>query len=319
MAKPEAPPTIPNAFIRAMPTWTPPTGALGVESGPMRRMNFNESPYPPSPKAIEAMREACGQVNRYPDAHWSALRGALSTRTGVPSARIVAGNGSDELITSATRIALTPGDEVIAPAPSFGSFAKGAAIEGAKLVTVPVCADGACDIDGMLSAVTERTRLVFLVTPNNPTGGMLSGEAVGRFAQGLSDNALLVLDEAYHEFAEQAGGDDLLEVMKTRTGPWAIFRSFSKAYGLAGVRVGYMLCGSESVASGFQVVRNAFTVNGIAQAAALAALEDEPHMRAIVARMARERDRLSLGLKRLGLNPLPSVGNFVTARTTRVS
>jgi histidinol-phosphate aminotransferase len=319
VAKPEAPPAIPNAFIRAMPTWTPPTGALGVESGPMRRMNFNESPYPPSPKAIEAMREACGQVNRYPDAHWSALRGALSTRTGVPSTRIVAGNGSDELITSATRIALTPGDEVIAPAPSFGSFAKGAAIEGAKLVTVPVCADGACDIDGMLSAVTERTRLVFLVTPNNPTGGMLSGEAVGRFARGLSDNALLVLDEAYHEFAEQAGGDDLLEVMKTRTGPWAIFRSFSKAYGLAGVRVGYMLCGSEAVASGFQVVRNAFTVNGIAQAAALAALEDEPHMRAIVARMARERDRLSLGLKRLGLNPLPSVGNFVTARTTRVS
>jgi histidinol-phosphate aminotransferase len=312
---------IPTAFIQAMPRWTPTPSpgfaAAEAPAKPPRRMNLNESPYPPSARAIEAMREACGSINRYPDANWRALTAALSARTGVPDTRIVVGNGSDELIASATRIALTPGDEVIAPVPSFGSFAKGAAIEGAKLVSVPVRADGACDIDAMLSAVTARTRLFFLVTPNNPTGGMLAIEEIGRVARALSQNVLLVLDEAYHEFAMQAGGDDPLAVMTTRAGPWAIFRSFSKAYGLAGVRVGYLLCGSEAVAGGFQVARNAFTVNGIAQAGAVAALEDEAHMRHIVALMAGERERLSAGLRGLGLEPLASVGNFVTTPTDR--
>lgn len=310
---------IPNAFIRAMPPWMPPP-SLGVGDAaavPVRRMNLNESPYPPSPKAIEAMREACGHVNRYPDANWRALTAALAARVGVPQARIVVGNGSDELIASATRIALTPGDEVIAPVPSFGSFAKGAAIQGAKLVSVPVRADGACDVDAMLAAVTARTRLLFLVTPNNPTGGMLGIEEVSRVARELSDNVLLVLDEAYHEFAMRAGGEDPLPVMRQRSGPWAVFRSFSKAYGLAGIRIGYMLCGSDAVAGGFQVARNAFTVNGIAQAGALAALEDDAHMRHIVASMAVERDRLSNGLRGLGLDPLASVGNFVTTATNR--
>jgi histidinol-phosphate aminotransferase len=311
---------IPNAFIRAMPPWTPPprlTSAVEAPTGPVRRMNLNESPYPPSPKAIAAMREACGGVNRYPDANWKALTAALSARTGVPDVRIVVGNGSDELIASATRIALTPGDEVVAPAPSFGSFAKGSAIEGAKLVSVSVRADGACDVDAMLAAVTERTRLMFLVTPNNPTGGMLGIEEIGRVARDLSENVLLVLDEAYHEFAMQAGGVDPLSVMETRTGPWAVFRSFSKAYGLAGVRVGYMLCGTEAVAGGFQLARNAFTVNGVAQAGALAALDDDAHMWQIVASMADERVRLSAGLRDLGLEPLASVGNFVTAAAGR--
>ena len=325
MTQNDSRPAIPNAFIQAMPPWTPPpgpgAGAPGIDgtetAGPVRRMNLNESPYPPSPRAIEAMREACGSVNRYPDANWRALTAALSARTGVPDVRIVVGNGSDELIASATRIALTPGDQVIAPVPSFGSFAKGAAIQGATLMTVPVRGDGACDVEAMLAAVTARTRLMFLVTPNNPTGGMLGIEEIGRVARELSDNVLLVLDEAYHEFAIQAGGGDPLPVMDTRAGPWAVFRSFSKAYGLAGVRIGYMLCGSEAVASAFQVARNAFTVNGIAQAGAIAALDDDAHMRRIVASMADERDRLSAGLRDLGLGPLASVGNFVATATKR--
>lgn len=317
MAPREKEPVIPNAYIRSMPPWSPPPSADPSASGPPRRLNLNESPYPPSPRAIEAMREACGGVNRYPDANWRDLTAALSTRTGVPEARIVIGNGSDELIASATRIALVQGDEIIAPAPSFGSFAKGAAIQGAKLVSVPVRADGACDVEAMLGAVNARTRLMFLVTPNNPTGGMLGAGDVERVARELPDTVLLVLDEAYHEFAMQAGGEDPLDALRGREGPWAIFRSFSKAYGLAGVRVGYLLCGSEAVAGGFQVARNAFTVNAIAQAGALAALEDEAHMREIVAKMAAERERLSAGLRRLGLRPMPSVGNFVAAETPR--
>jgi len=315
-------PVIPNVHIQAMPPWSPPPGPEPSDpesdsARPPRRMNLNESPYPPSPRAIEAMREACGTVNRYPDAHWRALTRALSARTGVPDARIVVGNGSDELIASATRVTLTPGDEVIAPAPSFGSFAKGTAIQGAKLVSVPVRGDGACDPEAMLAAVTDRTRLMFLATPNNPTGGMLAAREIQDVARHLPDTVLLVLDEAYHEFAMHAGGEDPLPVMRGRAGPWAIFRSFSKAYGLAGVRVGYLLCGSEAVAGGFQVARNAFTVNAIAQAGALAALEDEAHMRDIVAKMAAERERLADGLRGLGLVPMPSVGNFVSTATSR--
>jgi histidinol-phosphate aminotransferase len=310
---------IPNVHIQAMPPWSPPPGPEPGGHDAPRRMNLNESPYPPSPRAIEAMREACGTVNRYPDAHWRALTRALSARTGVPEARIVVGNGSDELIASATRVTLTPGDEVVAPSPSFGSFAKGTAIQGAKLVAVPVRADGACDPDAMLAVVTARTRLMFLATPNNPTGGMLTAAEIARVAKALPESVLLVLDEAYHEFAMHAGGEDPLPIMRERAGPWAIFRSFSKAYGLAGVRVGYLLCGSEAVAGGFQVARNAFTVNAIAQAGALAALEDEAHMRDIVAKMAAERERLADGLRRLGLRPLPSVGNFVSCETPRVA
>lgn len=310
-------PLIPNIHIQAMPPWSPPPGPEPGGHDAPRRMNLNESPYPPSPRAIEAMREACGTVNRYPDAHWRALTRALSARTGVPEAQIVVGNGSDELIASATRVTLTPGDEVIAPSPSFGSFAKGTAIQGAKLVPVPVRADGACDPDAMLAAVNGRTRLMFLATPNNPTGGMLTPAEIAHVARRLPESVLLVLDEAYHEFAMHTGGEDPLPVMRERAGPWAVFRSFSKAYGLAGVRVGYLLCGSEAVAGGFQVARNAFTVNAIAQAGALAALEDEAHMRAIVAKMATERKRLAAGLRALGLRPLPSVGNFVSCETPR--
>ncbi len=320
MTQPKPPASIPNAFIQAMPRWSPPafpddTKDAKKPFGAVRRMNLNESPYPPSPNAIAAMQEACTGINRYPDSQWRALTAALSARTGIASSRIVMGNGSDELIASAGRIALTPGDEVVAPIPSFGSFAKSAALQGAKLVSVPVRADGASDVEGMLAAVTERTRLLFLVTPNNPTGGMLRGADVKRLAEQLSDTVLLILDEAYHEFAMQAGGEDLLAVLRQRDGPWAIFRSFSKAYGLAGIRVGYMLCGSDAVSSAFQVARNAFTVNGVAQAGALAALEDDAHMRAIVAAMATERDELAAGLRALGCSPFPSVGNFVTAPT----
>jgi len=308
--------TIPNAFVRSMPAWAPPpAGKAGT--GEMRRMNLNESPYPPSPAVVEAMQDACTRVNRYPDAFWRDLTAALSARTGVPAGRVVLGNGSDELIASAGRIAIKPGDNAVAAVPSFGSFSKAAAINGGALTTVPVRADGACDAEAMLAAVDDRTRLMFLATPNNPTGGMLTADEVRHVATSLPDTCLLVVDEAYHEFAMQAGGEDPLAVMADRSGPWVVFRSFSKAYGLAGIRVGYALCGSDEVAGGFQLARNAFTVNAIAQAGALAALKDTAHMEKIVGAMAAERERVSSGLAALGCAPMPSVGNFVTAKTSR--
>ncbi|MBM84815.1 MAG: histidinol-phosphate transaminase [Rhodospirillaceae bacterium] len=308
---------IPNPLVRSMPTWVPPSlfkKRFTATSHP-KRMHLNESPYPPSPSVIDAMKKACEAVNRYPDAHWQALVTALAERTGIPAARIVLGNGSDELIASAGRIALMPGDTVIAPVPSFASFAKAALINGASLRAVKVRKDGACDVEAMLEAIDETTRLLFLATPNNPTGAMLTASEVRKVAMEVPETCLLVVDEAYHEFAMQAGGEDPLPVLNTRTGPWVVFRSFSKAYGLAGIRVGYGICGSEEVVGGFQLARNAFTVNAIAQAGALAALQDTEHMESIVAAMATERERVSAGLRGLGCETFPSVANFVTART----
>ena len=308
---------IPNAFVRSVLPWPPPPmgAARSLATPHPRRMNLNESPYPPSPSVIAAMQKACEAVNRYPDAHWEVLAAALAERTGIPASRIVFGNGSDELVASAGRMALMPGDSVVAPKPSFGSFAKVAAINGASFRAVPLREDGACDVEALLGAIDETTRLLFLATPNNPTGAMISAAEVRRMVLEVPETCLLVVDEAYHEFAMQAGGDDPLDVMHTRTGPWVVFRSFSKAYGLAGVRVGYGVCGSDKVVSGFQHVRNAFTVNAIAQAGALAALRATEHMESIVTAIATERERMSVGLRDLGCEPLPSVANFVTVRT----
>lgn len=276
-------------------------------------MNLNESAYPPAPTVIAAMQEACARANYYPDPRWDALTAALSAHTGIAQHRVVMGNGSDETIVTAGRIALEPGDEVIAPVPSFPGYYKCAAINGATLVPIAVRQDGANDVDAMLAAVTERTRLVFLATPNNPTGGMLRSDEVRRLVLGVPDTALLILDEAYYEFGIHAGGEDHLALMAERAGPWGVFRTFSKAYGLAGIRVGYVLCGSDEIANAFQTARSTFNVNVVAQAGALAALGDQEHMRGIVSATAAERERIASGLKDLGCEPFPSVGNFVAA------
>ncbi|MEQ9335323.1 histidinol-phosphate transaminase [Thalassobaculum sp.] len=318
MADANPSPTFPKAPIRAMPApgW-PPTqrdSTSGIDPAQIRRMNLNESPFPPSPRAIAAMQEAATRVNYYPDPRWRDLTEALSAHTGIAQNRIVLGNGSDELIVQIARLAVSEGDEVLVPTPSFPSYGKVTAINGGRLVTVPVRQDGAADIDGMLEAVTDRTRLVFLCTPNNPTGGLLSTEEVVRLARGLPTSTVLVVDEAYYEYGRHAGGQDHLAALADVQVPWVSFRTFSKAYGLAGLRVGYALCGSDAMAEAFQKIRSVFNVSRIAQAGALAALADQEHSRSILERTRIERERIAAGLARLGCEAFPSVGNFVSAK-----
>lgn len=322
MAEADPSPTIPTGIIRSMPApgWPPiqRDSKSGIEPARIHRMNLNESPFPPSPKAIAAMQDAVTRVNYYPDPKWRDLIAALATHTGHAPERIVMGHGSDELIVSAGRLALTPGDEVVVPVPSFPGYAKCAAVNGATLVPVRVRQDGACDVDGMLEAVTERTRLVFLATPNNPTGGMLDTEEVLRLAKGLPNTALLVIDEAYYEYGIHAGGEDHLSALrKVTTVPWVAFRTFSKAYGLAGMRVGYALCASGALAESLQKIRSVFNVNAVAQAGALAALDDRAHMISILERTRVERERIAAGLARLGCEAFPSVGNYLAAKTPK--
>lgn len=286
-------------------------------NGPLRRMSLNESADPPSPKVIAAVQAAAAGANRYPDPKARALAAAISDRTDVPVSRIVFGNGSHELIMLMGTAFMEAGSRIVVPNPSFQPYQSTARIAGAELTIVPVDADGAIDVDAMLAACTPAPRIVIAATPNNPTGALLSKSALDRLIAGVPDETLLVIDEAYFEFGRLAGGPDVLRALKARKGLWLVLRTFSKAYNLAGLRVGYALASHDEIVEGINRVRGVFNVNRLAQAAALAAMSDEPYAQSSQRRTAAERDRLAVGLKGLGLSPLPSAANFVAVRTPK--
>ena len=286
-------------------------------AGPLRRMSLNESADPPSPKVIAAVQAAVAGANRYPDPRARALAAAISDRTEVPVSRIVFGNGSHELIMLMGTAFVEVGSRIVVPNPSFQPYQSTAKIAGAEVVAVPLDGDGANDVDALLAACSSAPRMVIAATPNNPTGALLSQAALDRLIAGVPEAALLVIDEAYFEFGRLAGGPDVLRALKARKGPWLVLRTFSKAYNLAGLRVGYALASHDEIVEGINRVRGVFNVNRLAQAAALAALGDEPYARASQKRTAAERDRLAVCLKGLGLSPLPSAANFVAVRTPK--
>ena len=308
-----------NAFKGALPEQILNQRQTSLEfepdNRPIRRMHLNECAYLPSPKVFEAIKEHASKIHRYPDLNWSEITQALSNYTGMAQNRIVMGNGSDEAIVAAGRITLETGSEMLVSMPSFPSYYKNAIVNGATLLTTGIQENGAIDIDLMLSRITNKTKLVFAATPNNPTGGVLRNEDIERLVEKVPDTALLILDEAYYEFTKYSGVENQLNIMKMRKGPWAVFRTFSKAYGLAGLRVGYILCGSEEVYAGFQLARSTFNVNILAQVAACAALKDERHMQDIVSKTIVERQRIYDGLISLGCKPYPSAANFISAFT----
>ncbi|MFO0988713.1 MAG: aminotransferase class I/II-fold pyridoxal phosphate-dependent enzyme [Alphaproteobacteria bacterium] len=281
---------------------------------PVRGLHLNESPYPPSPKAIEAVRAAAANLNRYADANAGALASALSRRTGIDPERIVVACGSEELIQVLCALTAGPGDEVVVPAPSFPSFALSVALQGAAPVRAKLDRGGANDAAAILQAIGERTRLVFCCTPNPPSGGMMSKAALEQVVAGVPDRVLLVVDEAYYEFGRHAGAPDALAILAGRRGPWAALRTFSKAYGLAGARIGYALCSDLDVADALRRLKLYYGASALAQAAALASLEDEAHLAGTLDAIARERTRLARGLSALGLQPLPSAANFVSVK-----
>lgn len=280
----------------------------------VRRLHLNESCFAPSPRVVEAIAAAASQVNRYPDPTWRALAAAIGERTGVEPARLVFSNGSDELLMLLSQIVLEPGSSAVLPTPSFPRYWTATVFTGATPIPVPVRKDGANDVPAMLAAIRPDTRLVFCATPNNPTGAMLDAADLKRLAQEVPKHCLLLVDEAYFEFARHAGGPDALAALQARRGPWAVVRTLSKAYGLAGMRVGYALLSGPDLAEAVNRARGMFNVNMLAQIAALAALEDKAHTQRLLDDCAAQRKRLSEGLARLGCPPLPSVANFVSAQ-----
>ena len=301
-----------RATIAEMAPFKPPPIEADLGAGNARRLHLNEGPFPPSPAAVAAIREAASHVHRYPDPRSRRLAAALAARYGVPVKRLLFGNGSEEILS--ILLAMTGGGHAVLPVPSFPRYFAVAKFVGDRVTPVPVRPDGANDVGAMLAAITPETRIVVVATPNNPTGAMLAAADLEHLARGMPSHALLMLDEAYYEFAHHACGPDVLSILKECKAPWAILRTFSKAYGLAGLRIGYAIASDAGLVEAFNRVRGVFNVDAIAQAAALAALGDEAHVRHLLDDCARQRQRLSEGLAAAGCPPLPSVANFITAK-----
>jgi histidinol-phosphate aminotransferase len=289
------------------------TAAAGGEGG-VRVLAWNESPLPPSPRVLEAIAENAHLVNRYPDPGALRLADAISGRTGVPASRITLGSGSDELVALAAEITLEPGDEAVMPSPSFPGYPWATGRMSGVPVAVDLLPDGSNDVDGLLGAITGRTKLLYCSPVNNPSGGLMPEANLRRLIAGTPDNVLLAVDDAYFEFALREGAGDPLHFLAERSGPWVVLRTFSKAYSLAGLRVGYALSGSDEVGQSMLKAKPMFNVNALAQIAAFAALEDEAYRDGLIDACVAERARLNAGLEALDLVTMPSAGNFLSAR-----
>lgn len=271
-------------------------------------LSGNENPLGPSPHALAALHGAARQLQRYPDKDGSALRARLAQRCGVAAAQIVLGNGASELIDLAARALLRAGDEMLLPVPAFPSYRSAAARAGATLVTVPMPA-GQCDVEALIGRIAAATRLVVLVTPHNPCGTMLAPRDLERLLAALPQQACLLLDEAYREFAEADGRPALASLFEGAQRLFVI-RSLSKAYGLAGLRIGYGIA-DPAFAAQLNALRQPFNTGTLAQCAALAALDDDAHLARSVAHNRAGRDRIERGLAALGVEFTPSQANFV--------
>lgn len=268
----------------------------------------NETPYGPPAAVIGAIQGRLETLNRYPDPDKSALRRAISGRTGVPPARITVGNGSCEILLSAADALLEPGAELVYAWPSFSIYPKLAAQSGARAVTVPLDADGRHDLDAMAREVTAATRLVLVCNPNNPTATAVPLDEIDAFVAGLPRHVVVILDEAYVEFSTLQDPDESLDLLG-RHPNLILLRTFSKIYGLAGLRAGYAL-GSERFRDAIDRVRQPFSVSALAQAAAAEAIRHQDEVERRVERTTIERVHVEMELADRGLQTTESQANF---------
>jgi len=281
---------------------------LDLDPAGIVKLASNENPRGPGPKALAAIATAAADVTRYPDGNGFALRSALATRLSVPAGSLVLGNGSNDVLELVTQAFLTPGDEAIYAQHAFAVYPLATHARGARGIEVPA-KDYGHDLAAMLAAVTPRTRVVFVANPNNPTGTWIDGAAMEAFVAKVPREVVVVLDEAYDEYLAPAD--------RSRSVSWIgrypnliVSRTFSKAYGLAALRVGYGVM-DPSVADLLNRVRQPFNVNSLAQAAAIAALADTVYVEES-ARVNREGMRqIEAGLAGLGVAFVPSHGNFL--------
>src|SRR6185312_3536570 len=272
------------------------------------KLSSNESPLGPSPKAVAAYQAAAARLQDYPDGDVTELRATIGRAFGLDPARILCGAGSDDLLNLLALAYLQDGDEVIYSAHGFLMYPIYARSHGAKPVAVPE-KDYTADVDGILAAVTKRTRLVFIANPNNPTGTYVPFDGIKRLHQNLPANVVLVLDAAYAEYVQRNDYEAGIELVATSENV-VMCRTFSKIHGLAAVRLGWMY-GPAHIVDTINRVRNPFNVNTPAMKAGIAAIEDSAHVETSIAHNSRWLAWLTDEIGKLSLQVTPSVANFV--------
>lgn len=276
------------------------------------KLASNENPIGPSPLALEAARRAMAEANRYPDGGSFYLREKLAARYGARMKALFVGLGSSEVIDLAARVLLGPGLEAVTSAGSYPPYAISTCAAGAQLVTAPM-KEYAYDLEAIARVITPRTRIVFLANPNNPTGTYFRREDFVNFLARIPENVLVVLDEAYFDYVEDPQYSGSIELAKQHEN-LMVLRTFSKVYGLAGLRVGYGI-GCAGLFGEMNKLRTPFNTASIAQAAAIAALDDTGHVQHSVAVNCAGRQQLEQGLRGMGAGFVPSATNFVFVET----
>jgi histidinol-phosphate aminotransferase len=294
--------------VRRIPVY-PAADAYALE-GPIAMLASNESPYPPVPAVQEAVAKVLAGLNRYPDPSNAALRRKLADRHGVPASRIAIGNGSCDVLLAAGEALLEPGAELVYAWPSFSVYPHLAAASGARAIEVPLDGEHRHDLEAMRREINVATRLVIVCNPNNPTSTALPLDEIAAFVADVPRHVCVLLDEAYVEFSVLQDPEDSVDMLDKHQN-LVILRTFSKVYGLCGLRVGYGLAGSEEFRTAVDQVRQPFFCNAAAQAAALEALNHQDEVVRRVERNLAERIGLEDGLRELGIEPADSQANFV--------
>jgi histidinol-phosphate aminotransferase len=285
-----------------------PKAATYAHGGDLVKLASNETPWGPAQPVLDAIAQIAATLNRYPDPGGTQLRKALSERNDISPERITLGNGSCDILLGAAQALLEPGAEIVYAWPSFSMYPHLAALTGARAITVPLRDDGTHDLEAMLREITAATRICLICNPNNPTGTALPLDEIADFAELLPDHVALIVDEAYVEFNLLQDPDDSLDLLKRHSNV-VVLRTFSKVYGLCGLRVGYALC-PESFRDAVDRIRQPFSVNSLAQAAAAEALRHQDEVARRVERTAVERVHVESELESRGLTVAPSQANF---------
>jgi histidinol-phosphate aminotransferase len=293
--------------VRRIPVY--PAAETYEFGGTLVKLASNETPYPPHPQVLEAVEREMRSLNRYPDPDKATLRHRIAERFEIAPARVAVGNGSCELLLSAADALLEPGAEIVYAWPSFSMYPHLAAASGARAITVPLDSEGRHDLEEMAREVTHATRMVVVCNPNNPTATALPVDEIDAFVGSLPRHVAVVLDEAYVEFSTLQDPDESLPLLKKHSN-LVLLRTFSKVYGLCGLRVGYSLAGSDDFRTAVDIVRQPFSVNALALAAATEALKHQDEVANRVERTAIERLHVEQELGERGLETTDSEANF---------
>lgn len=295
-----------NARVREIPVY--PAAQTYAFDGDLVKLASNETPWPPHPAVLEAVAKATQSLNRYPDPTVSALRGRIAERCGVPAAKVTVGNGSCEILLAAAEALLEPGAEIVYAWPSFSMYPHLAAMTGATAITVALDAEEKHDLEVMAREVTVATRILIVCNPNNPTATALTVDEIDAFLAALPRHVCVIVDEAYVEFNTLQDPDASLPLLD-RHPNLVLLRTFSKVYGLCGLRVGYAL-GSEDFRQACDRVRQPFSVNMLAQAAAAEAIRHQDEVESRVERTVAERIHVESALAERGFRSTASQANF---------